>query len=82
MRPPDVFFCDARQTMSRIVLKFHIAYGAFFAQLLVKKFDRVMLGHEAMTSQEVQRQVIFARNGGLKAISTTTRVLLTILSHK
>ena len=25
-----------------------------------------MSGHGAMTSQEVQRQIIFARNGGLK----------------
>ena len=28
--PPE-FFCDARRTMSRIVLKFYIAYGASFA---------------------------------------------------
>ena len=36
------------------MLKFCIAYGASFAQLLVKKIDRVMSGHGAMTSQEVQ----------------------------
>ena len=44
--------------MSRIVLNFCIAYGASFAQLLVKKFDRVMPGHRAMTLQEVQGQAI------------------------
>ena len=52
--------------MSRIVLKFYIAYGASVVQLLVKKIVRVMSGHGAMTSEEVQHQAIFARNGGLK----------------
>ena len=47
------------------MLKFCIAYGTFVAQLLGKKIDRVMSGHGAMTSQEVQRQAIFVRNGGL-----------------
>ena len=38
MRPSLRFiFCDARRTMSRIVLQFCIVYGASFAQLLVKK---------------------------------------------
>ena len=40
MRPPPPtlsFFCDASRTMRRIVLKFCIAHGASFAQLLVKK---------------------------------------------
>ena len=47
------------------MLKFGIAYGASFAQRLVKKKnDRVMSGHGAMTSQEVQGQAIFARNSG------------------
>ena len=32
------FFCDAPRTMRRIVPKFCIAYGASFAQLLVKQF--------------------------------------------
>ena len=31
------FFCDARRTMGRIVLKFCIAYEASFAQLLLRK---------------------------------------------
>ena len=48
------------------MLKFCIAYGAPFPQLLVGKIDRVMSGHGAMTSQEVQGQVIFARNEGLQ----------------
>ena len=52
------FFCDAPRTMSRIVLKFCIAYGASFAQLLVNFFDQVMSGDGAMTSQEVQNQYI------------------------
>ena len=47
------------------MLKFYIASRASLAQLLVKKIDRVMSGHEAITSQEVQRQAIFARNGRL-----------------
>ena len=38
------------------MLKVFIAYGASFAQLLVKQIDRVMSGHGAMTSQEVQGQ--------------------------
>ena len=65
--PLSFFFFGryARRTMSRVVLKFCIAYGASFAQLLVKKIDRVMSGHEAMTSQEVQGQPIFARNSGI-----------------
>ena len=50
---PLSFFADARRTMSRVVLIFFIAYGASFAQLLVKKIDRVMSGHGATTSQEV-----------------------------
>ena len=58
MRPPLLSFCDARQTMSRIVLKFCIAYGTFFAQLLVEK-------HGAVASQEVQGQTIFARSSGI-----------------
>ena len=58
---PLRLFCDARRTMSRIVLEFYIAHGASLTQLLNKnKFDRVMSGHGAMTSQEVQRQTIFA----------------------
>ena len=40
------------------MLKFGTAYGASFAQLLVKNIDRVMSGHGAMTSQEVQGQAI------------------------
>ena len=35
---PLRLFCDAPRTMRRIVLKFFIAYGASFAQLLVNKF--------------------------------------------
>ena len=52
--------------MSLIVLKFYTACGASFAQLLMKKIDWIMSGHGAMTSQEVQRQAIFARNGELE----------------
>ena len=63
---PLRFFCDAPWSMRRIALIFCIAYGASFAQLLIKKnFDRVMSGHGAMTSQEVQGQAIFARNSGI-----------------
>ena len=38
VQPPLRFFCDAPRTMRRIVLKFCTAYGASFAQLLIKKF--------------------------------------------
>ena len=37
MQPPMSFFCAGRYTVWSIVLKFCIAYGAYFAQLLVKK---------------------------------------------
>ena len=65
MRLPLRFFGNGRRTRSRIVLKFYIAYGASFAQLLIKENDRVMSSHGAMTSQEV-RQAIFVINGGLE----------------
>ena len=39
------------------MLKFGIAYGAYFAQLLVQNFDRVMSGHGAMTSQDNRYKV-------------------------
>ena len=36
--PPDeFFFWNGRRTAGRIALKFYIAYGASFAQLLAKK---------------------------------------------
>ena len=50
------------------MLKFRTAYGASFAQLLVNNFDRVISGHGAMTSQEVQGQAIFARNSEYGAL--------------
>ena len=62
MRPSPEVFADARRTMSRVVLKLSIAYGVSFAQLFLKKIDRVMSGHGDMTSQEVQGQAIVARN--------------------
>ena len=51
--------------MRRITLKFCMAYGACFGQVLVNIFDRVMSGHGAMTSQKVQGHAIFARNNGI-----------------
>ena len=45
-----------------------------------KKIDQVMSGRGAMTSQEVQRQAIFARNGGLEG-DIDHGVLWTFLSH-
>ena len=45
------------------MLKFSIAYGASFAQLLVKKkIGQVRSGHEVMTSQRVQPSARFQRN--------------------
>ena len=46
---PWVFY--ARRTTSGTVLKFYIAYGAFFAQLLVKKWP----GHVRSRSYDVTR---------------------------
>ena len=66
--PPEFFFCNARRTLSRIVLKVCIAYGSSFTQLLVKNFDRVMSSHGVMTSQEVQCEAIFARNSGISVL--------------
>ena len=37
MQPPHEFFWAGRHTVWRIVLKFSIAYGASFSELLVKK---------------------------------------------
>ena len=47
---PHEFFWAGRHTIWRIALKFSIAYGASFAQLLAKKIGRVRSGHEVMTS--------------------------------
>ena len=62
---PEVFLrCTPNCEADRAEIS--TAYGAPFAQLLVKKkFDRVMSGHGAMTSQEVQGQAIFARTSGI-----------------
>ena len=49
-RHPHEFFWNGIRTAGRIALKFCTAYGAFFAQLLAKKIDRVRSGHGAMTS--------------------------------
>ena len=54
------FSCYARRTISQIVLKFPIDFGASFAQLLVKN-GRVMSGHGAMTSQREKGETIFLR---------------------
>ena len=42
------------------MLKFSIAYGASFAQVLVKKFGQVRSGHEVMTSQREQPSADFS----------------------
>ena len=43
----------------------HSVWGIICATFR-KKIDQVMSGRGAMTSQDVQRQAIFARNGGLE----------------
>ena len=43
----------------------HSLWGVVCTAFGEKKIDRVMSGHGAMTSQEVQGQVIFARNSGI-----------------
>ena len=77
-RPPRVFFV-MHSELRRIVLKFCIAYGACFAQFLVKKFDRVMSGHGAMTSQEVQRQAILREIAEYGTLEGDIEAFLTIL---
>ena len=42
----------------------HSLWGIFCATFGKKKFDRVMSGHGAMTSQELQCPAMFARNSG------------------
>ena len=56
---PHEFFWNSFRTAWWIVLKFCIVYGASFAQLSFF-FDRVRLGHGAMTSQEVQPPTDFS----------------------
>ena len=51
MSPPLRFFCDAPRSMRRIVLKFGIAYGASFAQLLIKNWP----GHVRSQRYDVTR---------------------------
>ena len=68
MPPPPSLFSDAHSIFCRIALKFSIAFGASFEQLLVKKIDRGMSGYGAMTSQSEQDKAIFWRNDGLLQI--------------
>ena len=45
--PPEYFTSNYKSDHVELL---HIAFGLFFAQLWVTKFDRVMSGHGAMTS--------------------------------
>ena len=63
MRPPAFLRCTPNYESDRAEI-LHGLWGILCATF-GKKIDRVLLGHGAMTSQEVQGQVIFARNGGL-----------------
>ena len=56
--PSHEFFWAGRHTVWRIVLKFSIAYGASFAQLLVKK---KWSGQVMSRSYDVMRGTTFAR---------------------
>ena len=55
---PHEFFLAERHTVRRIVLKFFIADGASFAQLLVKN---IWSGHVRSRSYDVIRGTTFAR---------------------
>ena len=59
---PHEFVWAGRHTVWRFALKFSIAYGTSFAQLVVKKFGRVRSGYEVMTSLEEQPSTRFQRN--------------------
>ena len=54
----------------------HSLWGIICATFGKEKFDRVMLGHGDMTSQEVQGQAIFARNSGTGLIRRRYRGFL------
>ena len=47
---PSIFYGIVARNTGRIMLKFCTVYGVSYVELLVKKFDPVKSGHEAMTS--------------------------------
>ena len=62
--PPEGFLRCARNYEADRAEILHSLWGILCATV-VKKIDQVMSGNGAMTSQEVQGQVIFARNSGI-----------------
>ena len=62
--PWGFFFCDAPRTMRRVVVKFCIAYGASFAQLLVKILTGSCQVTELWRHKWCKVRVFFARNSG------------------
>ena len=63
--PPEVFLRSTPNYETDRAEILHSLWGILCATFGKKKFDWVMSGHGAMTSQEVPGQAIFARNGGL-----------------
>ena len=61
--PWDFLWCMPNYESDRAEI-WHTLWGIFCATFGKKKFDRVMSGHGAMTSQELKCSAMFARNSG------------------
>ena len=70
MQPPHEFFWAGRHTVWRIALKFSIAYGASFAQLLVKK---IWSGQVRSRSYDVIRGTTFDKISAKSWVNATWR---------
>ena len=75
MQPSHEFFWAGRRTVWRIVLKFSIAYGASFAQLLVKKIwsGQVKSGQVRPRSYDVIRGTTFDKISAKSWVNATWR---------
>ena len=60
MQPSHKIFLKSPRSAWRIGMKFCIANGASFAQLMAKNFDRVRSGHGAMMSYVEQPPTDFS----------------------
>ena len=68
--PPHEFFWAARQTVWSIMLKFSIAYGVSFAQLLVKK---IWSGQVRSRSYDVTKGTTFGKISAKSWVNATWR---------
>ena len=62
---PWIFFAMHAELWVGSCWNLHSLWDILCATFGKKKIDRVMSGHGAMTSQEVQGQAIFTRNSGI-----------------